>query len=871
MNQFKMRRIIFSFIAIVSISLVTPQLSLYAQSLASTDLATIKVESLSDEEILNYIQQAQSSGYTEAQLEAFARQRGMPASEIAKLRRRIASVRQGASVQGGKVQSASGQRVARSESEIFGKLSNSGSSNQLTEEQRKIYGYDLFQSKTLNFSPNLNIPTPEDYVLGPGDEIKIDLWGATQASAAYVVSTEGTIRPEKLSPIYVNGMTMKEFKEMVDERWAEIYSGLKGVNPTIFYQVSLGDIRSINVSIVGEVNNPGNYSLNSLSTVFTALYAAGGPNENGTFRSIHLIRNDKFFKEIDVYQFLQSGIKTGDARLRTGDVIIVKPYETRVEIKGEVRRPGLFELKKGETFDKVLSYASGFTSTAYRGLVKAKRNGSFEREILELSPEDFDENEPKNGDIYQVSTIADRFSNRVQIEGAIFQEGEYELTKGLTLTSLIEKAKGLKGDAFLTRVTIYRTNRDLSQNAISIDLAKVIEGKEEDTILEKEDLIKVYSIYDLQEEYYVQISGEVIEAGVFPFFRGMTVEDLIVLAGGLTDGASGSLVEVARRNSIGGSTESSIIIKALIDKNFAIDNKNLGLNLQPFDQIYIRKRPGYTLQEEIRIEGEVIAPGSYVISRKDERISDIIERANGLTIYAYPEGALLIRRTEFAEEKSRAQLTIEDLNELRQKLDQRDTVLNNLGIKGLINRLNEVEGRLIQQQPSPEDLIGSHTRKELLQDGVRRESLVNDINIKDEEPVALDLLEILKNPGSKFDFILQKGDVISVPGRLETVRVAGEVSSPLNLRYDKSYSFKDYIDQSGGFSQRAKKGRSYVQYPNGKRKGTKRFLFFKFYPVIQPGSTIFVARKPERQRMNAAQWLGIATTMATLALTVNQL
>ncbi len=870
-----MRRFLLIAFAFFTLMIVESEFSrLTAQSLTSTDLSTLNVDDLTDEQIKGYLLQAEERGFTQAQLETLARQRGMSESQISKLRSRIQKLQFGENEKSRPKTKRENSGLRNDpetfEEDVFGKLISDGKKNALTEFQRKLFGYSLFQTDQLNFSPNLNIPTPKDYVLGPGDEIHIDLWGATQASSTLVVSSEGTIRPENLRPIYVNGLTIKEFEEMVDDRLSAIYSGLKGENPSIFYQVSLGNIRTINVSIVGEVNLPGNYALNSLSTVYTGLYAAGGPNENGTFRNIQLIRDNKLIKTIDIYAFLSTGIKVGDERLRDGDVIIVKPYLNRVEVEGEVKRPGFFELNEGETFDDVLRFTSGFTDKSYRSLITVTRNGQKEREILDLSAEKFGEFHPLDGDVYLVKEILERYSNRVQIEGAVYREGEFQLTDGLTLKALIEKADGLRGDAFLTRASIYRTNHDFTQLVVPVDLEKLLSGEIEDVKLQNEDLIKISSIYDLQEEFTVQVSGEIAEQGVYPFFKSMTVEDLIVLSGGLTDGASGSLVEISRRNSESSMSSIAEIITLQIDKSLTLDFEDRTLLLAPFDRVYIRKAPGYTFQQEVSIEGEVGAPGIYSLKTKDERISDLINRAQGLTQYAYPQGAILIRKTEFAEKKSNREINNEYLLELREKLMADNSGLMNLSQQELLNRLEQIENTS-ERIESGDDTKGSRIKKDLIQEVAEQDSLITNIEIKDEEPVALDLLEILDNPGSKYDFILKEGDVISIPGRLETVRVAGEVTSPLNLRYDKSYSFKDYIDQSGGFLQTAKKSRSYVQYPNGKRKGTKRFLFFKFYPKIEPGTTIFVARKPERNSLGTAEWLAIASSLATIALTVNTL
>ncbi|GHE53545.1 SLBB domain-containing protein [Roseivirga thermotolerans] len=861
-------------LTVLLVLILGAQPDVQAQGLAGTDLTTINVDDLSDSQIQAYIKQAQSSGYTEQQLEALARQRGMPESEIAKLRRRVESLRSGGLQSTTKGDSRIGGRqgIIVDETEVFGKLPNSENSKTLTETQRKIFGFDLFQTDNLTFAPNLNIPTPEDYVIGPGDEIIIDLWGASQLYLTLNVTPEGFIRPENLGPIYINGLTVIDARKRITERLSQIYRGL--VLPPddpgkIFSQISVGNVRTINVTIVGEVRTPGNYVLNSLSTVYTALHAVGGPTEQGTFRNIQLIRNGQLLSTIDVYEFLNTGIQKGNQRLRNGDVIIVKPYQKRVELEGEVKRPGLFELKANETFENVLEYAGGFKNTAYTSLITARRNGEKEREVVDINQSEFSTFEPKDGDVFQVTPILDRYKNRVQIEGAVYREGEYELTEGLTLMQLIEKADGLRGDAFLNRATIYRTNEDFSQDAFPFDLGALMSGEIPDIDLQREDLVRISSIYDLKEEYYVQISGEVAEGGVYQYFNTMTIQDLIVLAGGLTEGASGSIIEISRRNKDANLNTQAEIINVQIDKSLALNQEDRTLVLQPFDQVYIRKSPGYNVQQQVTIEGEVVAPGIYSIARKDERISDIIERAHGLTQYAYPKGAILVRKTEFSSSKSSDQISQEYLQQLRSKLLSGDSELKNISQQRLIERLNKIENR--SNISSETDAVGSRIKKDLIEDVSKQDSLVKDITIKNEEPVALDLDQILANKGSKYDFIVRPGDVISIPGRLETVRVAGEVTSPLNLRYDDSYSFKDYIYQSGGFQVSAKRGRSYVQYPNGERKGVKRFLIFKFYPKIEPGTTIFVARKAEKRSTSLQEVLAITSSLATIVFLVQQI
>ena len=880
-----MSKLLFSFLlAICLINISVDKLN--AQSLSGLDLKSVRVDDLTDEQIRGYIKQAEARGLTQEQLEAIARQRGVSETEISKLRRRVAKLRSGGLIKTDSLGlSNQMQRNAPmlSEEEAFGLLPGEDRP-ELTPQQKQIFGFDVFRRNSLTFAPNLNLPTPRDYVLGPGDEVLVDLWGATQQFLDFKVSPEGTIRPENLSPVYVNGLTIDQAQHRIIDRLSQIYSGLKGAggkSPAIFHQVSLGNIKTINVEVVGDVAMPGMYALNSLSTVYTALHSAGGPAEEGSFRDIRLVRNNEIFKTIDIYSYLTEGIKSGDVRLKSGDVIIVKPLQHRVTLDGEVRRPGLFEMKEGENFEDLLKYAGGFKNSAFKSLVTVKRNGDKEKEFIDVTASEFATFHPKDGDLIEVSAILDRFSNRVIIDGAVFRGGEYQLTDGLTLKQLIEKADGLRGDAYLARATIYRANEDFSQSTIPFDLGALMSGTMEDIPLLREDVVNISSIYDLREEYMVQISGEVLEEGVWPFFKDMTVKDLILLAKGLKESASGALVEISRRNKDSNTNTIAEIIRLTIDERLSLDPEEAETILEPFDQVYIRKSPGYTVQQQVIVEGEVLAPGLYTISRKDEKISDILKRAAGLTPYAYPEGAILIRKTEFYNVKSNDDISEEYLQQLRQKILSDESELKNVSQERLIERLKRLNiinsnnnsnnnNNNTTNNSSNSNNKGSQVKKDLIEDLAERDSLFRKVEIAEEEPVAINLNKILQNPGSKYDLIVRPGDVISIPGKLETVRVAGEVTSPLNVRFDESYSFKDYIHQSGGFLHSAKKGRSYVQYPNGERKGVRRFLFFKFYPKVEPGSTLFVSKKPDRQRLSTQAWISIGTGLVTFGLVAIQ-
>lgn len=855
---------------IVCIMLTLPQMS-SGQSINGVDFQTVNVDELSDSQISSLVERARARGLSQSELEGLARQRGMSETDLSKLRARIlalsSGVQQSATVDSGTA-SGAGRQVS---DDLFEGIISAGK-GRLNEAEKKIFGFSLFQNSSLTFAPNLNIPTPEGYKIGPGDEVLVDLWGNTQQSFRLGVSPEGSVKPDRLGPIYINGLSIKEASVRIIERMSQVYSGLKGVNgnpPTISYQVSLGKIRTIQVEVIGDVEKPGLYSLPSLATVYTALHSAGGPSQSGSFREIRLIRDNKLKAQIDIYTYLKEGIRMNDEQLRSGDLIIVPPFKKRIELIGPLRNQGLYELKEGESLRDAFEFADGFSSTAHRDLVTVKRIGGNERELLDVSSEDFDSFIPMDGDRVEVSSALERYTNRVAIDGAVQRGGEYQLTEGMTLSRLIEKAGGLRGDAFAERATIYRTNEDYSVEVLPVDLKGVLDGSQSDVALVKEDVIQVPSVYNLQQEWYVQISGEVNDEGVYPYFHNMTVEDLVVLADGLRQSASGSVVEIARRNRTGDTAGASEILSVEINKSLNLSSENRQLKLEPFDQVIIRKSPGYEEQKVVVVEGEVLSPGDYVMSTKDERISDLVKRAGGLTTYAYPQGAILIRRTEFSSPEDTRNVGLESLRTLRAKILSSGSELKNTEKTELLDRLTKIENRRTLDRS--EDLVGSGIKRDLIRNISRQDSLVRRENLSGIEPVAIELSKILESPGSKYDLILKQGDVISIPGKLETVRVTGEVASPLNFRFDESFDFKDYIDRSGGFLTSAKRGRSFVQYPNGERKGVRKFLFFKSYPKIEPGSTIFVARRPVRNSFNVQGAIGAAGSVVTLVLLIDRI
>lgn len=813
---------------------------IHAQNASSAaDLSKVNVDDLSEDQIAEYLKKAQSSGLSEQQMLILAKQRGMSDAQIQKLRNRINSLNVGRKQNGS---TADGINRTREQNQaipnsefgltIFDDLVELDSmailKELLAEKELKIFGAEIFNNKELNFEPSVNTPTPSNYQLGPGDEIIIDVWGASEQSYALAVSPEGSIQVSNLGPIYVNGMTVEKATSKVKNRLSKIYAGLlprEGQSPNTFFQLTLGGIRSVKVNVIGEVMNPGTYTLSSFSTVFNALYYAGGPNENGSMRNVELVRNNKVIGNLDIYEYLLEGKLSNNLKLEDQDVVLVKTYANRVTVDGEVKRPAIYEAIEGEKFSDILNYSGGFTEYAYSSSVQIKRNGEKEMEVLTVYSDHFDQTNAKNGDNIYVSRILDRYANRVRIEGAVNMPGEFELKEGLTAKQLISAAEGLRGDAFMGRGLIIRSNADYSVSNLSFRIDDLLNGKAEDIVLQKEDLIKISSIFDLGEEKKLTINGEVLKPGNFPFIDNMTVEDLIILSGGLKESASAKVIEVARRPE-----KTDQVVSTVAETfEFAI-NEGIGLSseastflLEPFDIVTIRTSPGFTEQINVVVEGEVKFPGSYALKVRDERISDLLLRAGGITIYGYAKGAQLIRRTGFYD-------------------------------------ANRADNRAAIAQ-----------KKEALRALQEQDTLVDAIEIKQFETVGIDLEKILSNPRSKFDLRLQEGDVLSIPKQLETVRVKGEVLYPLTIKHGEQLSFKDYIAASGGSNDNARLGKSFVIYPNGTAAKTKRFLWFKTYPDIEPGSEIVVPRRPARSRMSIQELLAIATTLSTLTLLVDRL
>jgi protein involved in polysaccharide export with SLBB domain len=634
----------------------------------------------------------------------------------------------------------------------------------------------------------------------------------------------------------------------------------------------LGNIRSIKVSMVGELSRPGTYTLPSFASVFNGLFAAGGPNENGSFRNIQVYRDSRLVATVDIYEFLSKGNSQSNITLRDNDVVIVPPVQARVEVIGPVRREGFFEVKPGDTLSDLEAYTGGFTSQAYKERQTIRRIENNERKVIDVSREDFDSFNPKDGDEILIGETLDRFVNRVQISGAVIRPGEYALENGVSVRNLIERAQGLKPEAFINRATLYRTSEDLTLAAMPLDLKGIMDGTQVDVPLKNEDLLFIPSRYDIQEETYVKISGEVNIPGTYPYASSMTVGDLILQAGGLLQSASNSYIEIARRVRDASAGKLAELYMISIDPDLKLSEEESRLPLMPFDHVFIRKSPGFEREKLIKIEGEINYPGEFAISSANERISDVIKRAGGLNQFAYPKGASLVRRTVYFRDITPEEIQEKNLRAIREKVDpDRNPQLNQaelLLFDRLDGKINAIEEKkLIEDQKK----ILENLNQNLISDSLSRDTLFNKIRFKKQDVIGINLEEILRKPGTGEDLILQEGDILRIPKELQTIRMVGEVLMPTTARFVRNNNLRNYISQAGGFTEEARKSKTYVIYANGDARRTHSLLMFKFYPTIEPGAEIVVPKKPQRERLSTAAWLGIASSLATLGILVQSL
>jgi len=795
-----------------------------AQSLPN-DLSTIDVNQLSDSQIQDLLNQAQTQGLSDDQVLQMAQTRGMSGSQVSLLKDRITTIRKNTGTGNNKVSrkdyDTTAYKDSRDQNYKTDTLNRFKKKFDLYESIKpKIFGSDLFKNDNTTFVPNLKIATPVNYILGPDDQLNINVYGNSVANWKLDVSPEGNINIPGVGILNVSGKTIEEVSTNIKSKLiANNYAIGRGTS----VQITLGNIRSIKVIVIGQVEKPGTYTLPSLATAFNALYSSGGPNDNGSYRQIEIIRNNRIIRTLDIYDFLVKGDQKNNISLQDQDIIRVPTYRTRVEFAGEVKVPGLFEILPGETLYDALNFAGGFTDQAYTARIKVIQISDQQKRITDVVENDYKNYMPLRGDKYVIQRILERYENRVVITGAVFRPGEYELQPGLTILQLIKNAAGLKEDAFTLRGSITRLKPDNNTELIPFDLQDIINKSAPDIVLQREDSVKISSSFDLRNKYTISINGQVRKPGKYAYADSMKVQDLIIKAGGFNEGASPDRVEIARRiyNGDPSSKESPVaqIFTINIDKNLKPDNSDF--TLQPFDIVSIHELPGYEQQKVIKVEGEVLYPGSYTISTKNEKISDVLKLAGGLTASADAEGGTLKR--------------------------------SNIAILGIDK--NTVDTLAIAQERT--------SRLNRLKQNYKDSTNLDTAQMRNNY-VGIDMKEILKKPGSRTDLILEDGDIIRVPKQQQIVRVNGEVLFPSAVVYKDGETFKGYVLNAGGFSPNALKRGAYVVYPNGTVKGTKTFLFFSSHPSVKPGSEIYVPKKPVSNSAGLQTILGLTTGLASL-------
>lgn len=847
-------------------------------NLSPSDLNSVNIDDLTDEQVQRFLDRAKESGLTLEQLELVAKQRGMSSTQIAKLRNRIRQLQLNAGSDNIDTVSPTDRlRESQEEEDSYSFFNFLNSKDSVTTEGLEIFGLEIFKSADVDFEPSLNIATPESYILGAGDEIIIDVYGASEITYQEVISPDGTILISGIGPIGLGGVSIKQAKSRVFNRLSTIYSGLRGRNPNTFIQVSLGQVRSIKVNVVGNVVQPGTYELSAFSTAFNALYHSGGPTENGSLREIEVRRNGEKVAILDVYKYLFEGENDQNPQLQDQDVIIVKPFVNRVKLAGNVKQPAIYELRDDETIEYLFNFSGGFDDNAFRESITIDRIGENEKEVATVERVDFSVEKLMDGDSIYVTKVPDTYSNRVRIFGAVKQPGYYQLTEGLTISQLIEKASGLREDAYLQRGNVIRLTKTLTLKNISFDVAEVINGNQ-DVVLSPDDMIQISSIFDLTEERTITVNGQVRIPGEFPFIDSMTVEDLIIIAGGLKEDASTTTVEVARRLSTDEDlSKSSEIFTIQIDDELSLSEEASSFLLKPFDLVLIKSTPFVRQHKVVRIEGEVNFPGFYALESNEDQISNLIKRAGGLTKYGYPEGASLIRRTEYfrtAYEKQELDALLKAKRlELEEKFISGSTTgaeNYNLVEKQLVDYEKELT-EAFKIEESSDELEARIFRAQQLRKLLVRDSVSGSEELVERQAIGIELDKIIKNPESKYDLILSDGDLISIPKQLETVRIQGEILYPNTVRFQEGVSFKNYVSASGGFSSKAKIGKSYIVYANGSAERTKNFLFFRKFPKVKPGADIIIPQREPRRKMTVQEILGISSSLATIALIIDRL
>ena len=773
-------------------------------------LLSVQVSTMSSDEIKAFVTTQQQKGLTNEQIKSLAKSNGVSDSEISSIEDKLGGTP--------KIESEVDTSLNVKPSTI---ATNPNASIQQEVKNDPLFGYDFFNNPNISFQPNLNLATPANYQLGPGDALVISLWGAAENTYDVEVNRNGLVKLPNIGPVVVSGLSIEDATQKIKSALKRIYAGISAPDSSpykIFTSVSLSNVRSVQVDIIGQVKVPGTYSLSALSTVLNGLYASGGPTKNGTFREIKLVRNGKEISYFDIYKYLIDGSQEGNKTLQDQDVIIVGAYTSKISINGAVKRPGVYEIKNSETLDDLLGFVSGFKSNAYRNNIKLTRIEGDRKKLKEIDYTNFRSFRLFDGDVINVGSIIDKIENSVTINGSVYRPGDFEYTPNISLLQLLEKASGITESAYLERGIVKRQEKEGDvKTIISFSVTDILNGKET-ILLKPNDIVQIFNKSVVEDKGKISISGAVNNATSIQFIEGITLEDLVITAGGYSKNANSEVIDVIREVIDEDYKTLNKVFNISADKSLDLSN-NTPFVFEPNDQIVVRSLMGSGDQLYTFIEGEVSYPGQYFSESKNEKLLDLLDKAGGLSPYAFQEGATLIRQNPYFNEKALS-ITTKSIN-----VDDEDTKVN------------------------------------------------VDLNNQKEFRVGIDLKKLLKEgESSKQNLVLNNGDRLVIPSVKQTVKVEGEVLLPTLIRFDKGDNLKDYINKSGGFSSEAKKGKVYVIHPNGDIASTKHFLFFRTYPDIKPGSIVLVPKKQENvSKLSTQEVIGISTGFTTLALLIERL
>ena len=769
---------------------------------------------MTDDAVIEYVKEGMANGKSQNDLLKELMASGVTMEQAQRIKKMVESENQGTNLMIGRVDEMDRRRrnapgvaqlpAVEMQEQADGEEVPEG---ELTEK-KEIFGHNIFSNRRLSFAPSLNIPTPLNYRLGAGDEVIIDVWGSNEATIRQTISPDGFINIPNLGVVTLNGMTVREAEQYLRKKLAQIYP-VEGEDAASDFKLTLGNIRTIQVSVTGEVVVPGTYSISSLSNIYNALYCAGGVNDLGSLRKVQLVRNGKQKAVVDLYDFILNGVLPDGLTLEDGDVINVPLYLSLVNVEGSVKRPMYYEMKDGETVQDLLDYAGGFAGDAYRSNINVVRQNGVEYQVYTVDSNLFSAFILKDGDALTVGALIDRYENKLEVKGAVYRPGIYQLGDGIrTVSELIAKADGLKGDAFTNRALLHREREDLTFEVISVDVKAVLSGQAPDIQLQRNDILYIPSIYDINDIGTITIEGEVATPGTFVYEANMTVEDLIMQAGGLLESASTVRIDVSRRIKNPASKEQPDSIANVFTRSFKdgyVVGEDLDFVLLPYDYVNVRRSPGYAEQGKVKVSGEVIFPGDYVLTHKNERLSDVIARAGGLNKWAYVRGARLIRHT-LAEERNRTRSGM--------------TVLT--------------------------------TGKDSVN--------VANLDLDETYSVGIDLEAALAAPGSDADLVLRRDDMILIPEYINTVKISGNVMYPNVVAYNSGMSVRDYVEMAGGYGYRSKKNKAYIIYMNGTIARARQMS----KGVVEPGCEIVIPQKRDKE-FDVSSLMSVATTSSSVA------